>query len=276
MQAAEADFSRGDLDKARQGYIHALLLDPSLYTAALFIGDTYFKQKQPGSAGEWFSRAIQIDPNRETAYRYWGDALTGMGKMDEARTKFINAVIAEPYNRNPWMGLGQWADHNHVKLTYLRLQDKSKVTIDGGKTTVTLDSDMLAKKDNAAIGAWLVYGTRRAKWQTEEFKKQFPNEPHYRRTLKEESDSLDLMVKVISEVQKSKKDGDNSDLDPSLTMLVKIDEAGLLDPFVLLNRADNGIAQDYPDYRGANRDRIYRYMDEFVVPKTPEPSPSPQ
>ncbi len=276
MQAAEADFSRGDLDKAREGYIHALLLDPNLYTAALFIGDTYFKQKQPGSAGEWFARAIQIDPNRETAYRYWGDALVDLGKFDEARTKFINAVIAEPYNNNPWMGLGQWADHNHVKLTYLRLQDKSKVTIDGGKTTVTLDSDMLAKKDNAVIGAWLVYGTRRAKWQTEEFKKQFPNEAQYRRTLKEESDSLHTMVIVISEVQKSKKDGDNSDLDPSLTMLVKIDEAGLLDPFVLLNRADNGIAQDYPDYRGANRDRIYRYMDEFVVPKTPEPSPSPQ
>jgi tetratricopeptide (TPR) repeat protein len=270
MQAAEADFSRGDLDKARQGYIHALLLDPNLYTAALFIGDTYFKQKQPGSAGEWFSRAIQIDANREPAYRYWGDALVDMGKLDEARTKFINAVIAEPYNRNPWMGLGQWADHNHVKLTYLRLQDKSSVKTDGNNTTITLDPSIPGNKNDPTMAAWIVYSGSRALWQKEKFKKEFPNEPQYRRTLKEESDSLHTMVKVISEL-KSKKDSDNSTLDPSLAMLVKIDEAGLLDPFVLLNRADNGIAQDYPDYRAANRDKIYRYMDEFVVPKTPEP-----
>lgn len=270
MQAAEADFSRGDLDKAREGYIHALLLDPNLYTAALFIGDTYFKQKQPGSAGEWFSRAIQIDPNRETAYRYWGDALMGMGKVDEARTKFIDAVIAEPYNRNPWMGLGQWADHYHVKLTYLRLQDKSAVKTDGNNTTITLDSAALGKKTDPTMAAWIVYSGDRALWQKEKFKKEFPNETKYRHTLKEESDSLHTMVSVISELQKSKKGDETSDLDPSLAALVKIDQAGLLDPFVLLNRVDNDIAQDYPAYRAANRDKLYRYMDEFVVPQTPE------
>src|SRR5205807_6320755 len=75
MKGAEADFTRGDLDKAREGYLRALLLDPGNYEAALFIGDVYFKQHTYGSAGEWFARAIQINPNRETAYRYWGDAL---------------------------------------------------------------------------------------------------------------------------------------------------------------------------------------------------------
>jgi hypothetical protein len=39
MKEAEADFSRGDLDKAREGYMRALLMDPSNYNAALFIGD---------------------------------------------------------------------------------------------------------------------------------------------------------------------------------------------------------------------------------------------
>jgi tetratricopeptide (TPR) repeat protein len=42
MKAAEADFSRGDLDKAREKYLHALLLDPGNYEAALFTGDAYF------------------------------------------------------------------------------------------------------------------------------------------------------------------------------------------------------------------------------------------
>jgi tetratricopeptide (TPR) repeat protein len=60
MKEAEADFSGGDLDKARESYMRALLMDPSNYNAALFIGDVYFKQHVNGSAGEWFARAIEI------------------------------------------------------------------------------------------------------------------------------------------------------------------------------------------------------------------------
>jgi tetratricopeptide (TPR) repeat protein len=67
MKAAEANFSRGDLDKARDGYLRAFVLDSKNYAAALFIGDVYFKQHENGSACEWFERAIQIDPDRETA-----------------------------------------------------------------------------------------------------------------------------------------------------------------------------------------------------------------
>src|SRR5262249_43990020 len=57
MQRAEADFARGDYDKAREGYAQALLLDPNLYSAALFSGDAFFTQHKPGFAGEWFARA---------------------------------------------------------------------------------------------------------------------------------------------------------------------------------------------------------------------------
>lgn len=275
MQAAEADFVRGNLDQAREGYIHALLLDPNLYAAALFAGDSYFKQKQPGSAGEWFARAIQIDPNRETAHRYWGDALLSMGKADQARTEFIRAVIAEPYNRNSWMGLGQWADHEHVKLTILHLEDKSAITTAGANTTITLDSSLLGnKKDDPTLGAWIVYGGSRALWR-EKFQKEFPHEASYRHSLQEESDSLHTMVSTISRRQKSQA-GAEPELDSSLALLVKIDQAGMLDSFVLLNRADAGIAQDYSAYRAAHRDRLDRYMDEFVVPKTPESAAKPR
>jgi hypothetical protein len=52
-------------------------------------------------------------------------------------------------------------------------------------------------------------------------------------------------------------------------ILANIQKAGFLEPFVLLNRADDGIAQDYPAYRDANREKVRRYLDEFVVPKTP-------
>jgi tetratricopeptide (TPR) repeat protein len=266
MKAAEADFSRGDLDKAREGYLHALLLDPSNYEAALFTGDTYFKQHNYEAAGDWFAQATKINPDRETAYRYWGDALTSASKNDEARGKFIDAMVAEPYNNKAWMGLRQWADRNKVKLNVVVLQDKSSQQTDGKSATITLDPNML-NGDSAGTAAWLVYSGTRLSWQREKFKKEFPNEGTYRRSLKEETEALDTMVTVVSEDAKSKKKAKN--IDPALLALVQLDHAGFLEPFVLFNRADAGIAHDYAAYRAAHRDILRRYLDEFVVPKTP-------
>jgi hypothetical protein len=56
----------------------------------------------------------------ETAYRYWSDALLAAGSIADAREKYINAVIAEPYNQNSWQGLSQWAQKNKAQLTWVR------------------------------------------------------------------------------------------------------------------------------------------------------------
>jgi hypothetical protein len=52
---------------------------------------------------------------------------------------------------------------------------------------------------------------------------------------------------------------------------MKIDQAGFIEPFALLNHPDEDLAQDYVSYRSAHRDTIYRYFDEYVVPKAPQP-----
>lgn len=109
---------------------------------------------------------------------------------------------------------------------------------------------------------WMVYYGRRLQWQQGKFKQQFPNEPQYRRTLSEEVDALRLMVLALKQPNVSK-------VDPPLATLLQINEAGFVEPFALLNRADNEIAQDYIPYRNAHRETIYRYFDEFVVPKAP-------
>jgi Tfp pilus assembly protein PilF len=269
MKAAEADFSRGDLDKARQGYLQALLLDPQNYEAALFIGDVYFKQHLNGSAGEWFARAAQINPDRETAYRYWGDALWDLGKSAEAREKYILAIIAEPYNRRSLVGLNQWAGRVKVALNWVRLQDKSRVTQDDKQTNINLDTSLSTKDGDLNLAAWIAYSMDCALWRREKFAKEFPNEPKYRRTMREEADSLHLMVTVLTEQKDFERK--KKDLDPSLLQVIAIDHAGFLEPFALLNRGDDEIAQDYGAYRAANRDKIYRYFDEFVVPKAPQP-----
>lgn len=266
IKAAEADFSRGEYEKARAGYEKVLTLDPNNYEAMVFTGDVYFRQKQYDKASQWFARAVQLDPNRETAYRYWGDTLTSLSKNAEAREKFIDAVVAEPYTKNSWMGLRQWTDRNQLKLNVVVLKDKSSVSTQGKETTVTLDSKAIGN-DTVGTAAWIVYGGVRLSWQKEKFKKEFPQETSYRHSLKEESEALDTMAKVVAEDAKDKKK--SKDIDPALLALVQIDESGLLDPFVLYNRADRDIARDYPTYRDAHREVLRRYLDEYVVPKAP-------
>jgi len=44
-------FQQAEFDKAADSYTKALQLDPKLYSAALFIGDCYFRLKQMDKAG---------------------------------------------------------------------------------------------------------------------------------------------------------------------------------------------------------------------------------
>ena len=271
MQQAETDFVKGDLEKARNGYMRAHLLDPKLYIAPLFIGDTYFKQQQPTFAGQWFAQAVQIDPNRETAYRYWGDALMAEGKLDEARAKFIEAVIAEPYNQNSWDGVKNWLSKTKLNANWLKLKEGVRVEVkDGGNTNVTLDSSL----PQDASAAWLMYGMNRSLWMSQKFKQEFPKESSYRHSLREEADSLTMLLEGLGNADgKGKKHKKNDDAATNagneFESLRSIQKAGLLDAFVLLNRADDGIAQDYVSYRESNREQVRRYLDEFVLPKTP-------
>jgi tetratricopeptide (TPR) repeat protein len=265
MKAAEAEYARGNLDKAREGYQHVLELDPNNYDAVLFIGDVYFKEHAYNNAGEWFGRAIKMNPARETAYRYWGDALAMTGKNDEAREKYINAVIAEPYNRAPWSALRNWSDRMKLPFNAIILQNKSSVTKDGANATITLDEHSLQGGDPETAG-WIAYSGIRLDWQNQKFKKEFPKETAYRRTLKEEAEALDTMVTVLAPEAASQKKAEK--LDPALLALIQIDHEGLLEPFVLLNRADPQIARDYPAYRDAHHDKLYRYVDEYVLPKS--------
>src|SRR6185369_16613303 len=189
MKEGEAAFAKGEFPKALESYQRALLLDPTLYEAALYIGDVYFKTADQIKATEWFGRATKINPDRETAYRYWGDSLMKQGKVTEAGEKFVEAYIAEPYNRLARAGFVNWGEKVHVALAHPRVDVPTDVKSKDKGTTITLDANIFNGKDdkkNGAAAAWMAYGIIRASWQTE-FAKQYPNEKSYRHSLKEEA-----------------------------------------------------------------------------------------
>lgn len=264
MTRGEAAFASGDWERAIQEYSRAFELDPKLYVAAVDLGDTYFRLKQMDKAGDWFAMAIQIQPNEETAYRYWGDALLAEGKMKEARDKFIQGLVAFPYKQSSWAGLHNWVNRNNVKLkeVSIRLPAAPRIEADG-HINLTVDASTLDKKDSSAGAAWMMYSMERALWRTEKFTKEYPKEKSYRHSLKEEAAALSTVASVFDELEHKKK---SKAPDPSLLFLSGLKADGLIEAFVLLIKPDDGIAQDYAAYQTAHRDDLIRFVDKYVVP----------
>jgi len=262
MREGEAAFAKGESQKALEMYQRALLLDPTLYEAALFIGDVYYKDADQVKAGEWFARATTIDPDRETAYRYWGDALIKQGKVTEAGDKFIEAYIAEPYNRLARAGFINWAEKVHVTLAHPRVEIPANVAKKNeNTTTLTLDPNVFKNDDKSgSSAAWMTYGLIRAGWQSE-FAKQYPNEKAYRHSLKEETAAMRAALKVLGE----QKGGKSEDVDPSLQVIRKLDKEGLLEAYILLAMPDAGIATDFATYRKTNTENLRRYVKDYVL-----------
>jgi tetratricopeptide (TPR) repeat protein len=283
IREGEAAFVKGDLDGAIAAYKRALAADPQLYDAALFAGDAEFKKGHNSTdpqyrsdhfdaAGVWFAKAIAIDPNRETAYRYWGDALDSQGKPQLARDKFVEAIIAQPYGRQAYVGLTQWAGRQRVQLGHPRIDIPTNVSAGKpGEINITIDNQVLKGSDSDGSAAWMMYGIIRAGWmnkkdgsRSEKFTKAYPNETAYRHSLAEEVEAL---RGVAESLQVQMKENRVQKPTVSLENLKKLNDAGQLEPYILFAHPDEGIVRDYAAYRAANREKLKRYWLEVVILK---------
>jgi tetratricopeptide (TPR) repeat protein len=244
-------------------YQRVLLLDPTIYEAALFMGDVYFKTAEQQKAGDWYARAIAIDPDRETAYRYWGDSLMKQGRVSEAGDKFVEAFIAEPYNRLVRAAFVNWGERVNIALAHPRVELPANVNKKSdNETTITLDPNMMKKDDKSgSAAAWLTYTLVRANWAATEFLKQYPNEKTYRHSLKEEAAAMRAALKALDEQKGVKPEN----IDSSLQIIRKLDKEGLLEAFILLALPDEGIAQDFQAYRKSNVENLRRYVKQYVL-----------
>jgi tetratricopeptide (TPR) repeat protein len=255
---AETAFSSGDMKSALDLYKQAAETDPKMYEAPLYAGDAEYKLKNYDEASIWYAKAIAIDPDRETAYRYWGDVLMHEGDQKKARYEFIEAIIANPYAKTTWIGLKQWADSNHALLSFPPINLPKRPEPDAkGNLTINVDPSTVGSPTS---GAWLMYSMKPSIWRSTEFKKHYPNETAYRHSLAEEADSLRGVLAVLKE-QKIPEDK----LDATLKSLIALEKDGMLESWILLNHADQGIAQDYVAYRATHRELLHAYVEKYVV-----------
>lgn len=263
MREGEAAFAKKDFSKAIEMYQLALLFDPKLYEAALFTGDCYYSNAEQKKAGEWFARAAAINPDREAAYRYWGDSLMKQGHVSEAGDKFVEAYLAEPYSRLSRSAFLNWGERVNININHPQVDIPANVTSpQQGQISINLDPNALKKDDKSGAGAaWLIYGLVRGGWQGANFAKAYPNEKKYRHSLKEEADALRAALKSYEGQQAKNPQTSN----PSLQLLAKLEKEGLLESYILLALPDEGIAQDYPDYRREHLEDLRRYVKQYVL-----------
>ncbi|MGP8174434.1 MAG: tetratricopeptide repeat protein [Terracidiphilus sp.] len=264
LAEAEKAYTAGDFATAMAKYTAAAETDPKLYEAPLYAGDTAYVQQDLKTAAQWFARAIAIDPNRETAYRYWGDAILKYGNDPAAaKGRFIDAIVAEPYNKLAWQGIQQWAQIEKAVILAPKIERPAAPVVDVKKPnniTINIDPDATDEKKHPGGYAWMGYSMARAAFRGDGFKQAFPNEKEYRHTLKEEDTALSAVAEIVKEGKiKPEK------LDESLRNLVELNDAGMLDCWILISGSDDGIARDYDGYRKEHRQLLHDYLEKFVV-----------
>ena len=273
MRAGEAAFSRRDYEEAIKSYSRALELEPRNYAAVLFIGNSFFRKREYARADEWYEKAIQLDPNIETGYRYYADTLARQGDMAKARHMLIQAAIAEPYNRMVWRDLMTWAALNDTRINFKFAglsSDPRPFDSDAPKSDPLFEVKLFPQRPKDLSDVWQAYLSVRSSWEEHgKFKQHFPQEPSYRHSLAEETEALAAEVRILETLRGDIETAELVLEDQSLLLLLKLHEAGVLEPYVLFRLGDEGIAKDYADCRSQHRDKLEEYMDKFVVPPAP-------
>jgi tetratricopeptide (TPR) repeat protein len=261
MHEGQVLFAARKMDEALTIYAKVLQIDPKLYEAAMFSGDAYLHNNDFAQAEAWYQKAIAIDPARETAYRYSATPLMRQGRFVEARDRYVEAYISEPYSRLAVGGLRTWAQQTQATVGHPDIAVPTKIALEpDGTFDAVVDAALLTADDGSS--AWVAYGATRAAWRQVRFAETFPAEAAYRHSLAEEADALRAVIAVALRQQQGRPPGQMS---VALAMLKRLDDENLLEPYVLLARANEGIARDFPAYLVQHRDRLRRYVLSYMI-----------
>lgn len=239
-----------------------ILLNQTKYAEAVRLLEKIVAAQPDDAEGHYFlaSAVTGLIPHTKDEAVKKQLRLRARAEFDVARDRYIEAFISEPYNSFTVAGFTQWAQATRTPLVHPKIDIPTSVRFDEkGNVKINQDSSALLGGKEDGSFAWISYGATRSSWHKEKFKQTFPNEGSYRHSLAEEADALRSVITLAT------ADKATRNLSPSLAKLKKLNDAGLLEAYILLARSDAGIARDHPAYLRANRDKLRRYVSEYVV-----------
>ena len=186
--------------------------------------------------------------------------------QQDARTRVVDAIIAEPYSETNWLALKTWAKENHASVSTPTIDRPDFKT---HNSALTPDPEM-PTDPASGHSAWIVYETCRVKHGATSLSQSATTGYHH--SLAEESECLrataaELRTRII--------DGTllQSSLDPSLQTLMALDKRGLLECWILLSASDPGLREDYPAYRNEHRQKLADYVNRYILKAAPPAIP---
>jgi tetratricopeptide (TPR) repeat protein len=232
----------------------------------------YFRQGDAQNAGVWFAKAIVIDPDRDTAYRFWGDALMKAGLPDQARVKYEEAFVAEPYSKPGWLALLHWARLTKTPVAVPQI-GLPKFTVSDG---VLVPDQALATEavKGSGMASWTAYASCRVKHgpaRMTGFGVNVDGSVTPTGSYHSLAEEMECLRATIVDLRARVSDGSvtQENLAPSLKVLLQLDKDGVLACWVLLSAADQGIRFDYPAYRKKHRDELVAYVDRYLLQRAP-------
>ncbi len=133
LDRAVAAHQAGQFNEARTRYEKLLDCDPENPDALYLLGGIYYQNKNPRSAAELITRAIQSAPDRDYFYNHLGLALNSMGNFDDAMDAFYSALAINPQNPETYNMMGK----------VLRGNGKTDKAIDAFRRAIDLDLEYI-------------------------------------------------------------------------------------------------------------------------------------
>jgi tetratricopeptide (TPR) repeat protein len=256
--AAEKLFSEKHFAEAGEEYRKLLALDPGFALGWLFYGDISYAQKDYEAALAAYRKAITLDSTLPQGHRFAADALLKLGRLDDAETEYVKAIIFDPSYDGAWQGLEVLGSLMAFKVSRPEFSPpENKIgERQGDKVQVMLDEKQQE---------WLGYLLCKAVWRNEEdFRRQRSGGKvgkEYSWSTGEERDCLEnYLASNLNRVG-----GDLAKLPPLAHHLKEVADAGLLDGFVavaVLGKRCPLASSILPDALHAEAER---YVRTFVI-----------
>ena len=257
-RSGEPYFGRKDFKEAVNRYAAAAELEPAVVEPALFAGDAAQFMGDLPTAAHWYEKAVKAGPNQAKAFVRWGDALMRIAHdPDGAKAKYIDAIATNPYDPLGWQSLKRWASTQGAVLASPQIKPPNG------------PAEMLAAmgKDPATRTPWSTYVVDKFAYETNAkkspigtFQEDHPGGGKPQRSLIEEAKALHATA--VEAAAKLQKDGKPAE---QFRDLIEVDKAGMLECWVLFHWADQGIAQEYPQFGKDHWKLLRSYVERFEI-----------
>jgi hypothetical protein len=253
LEAAEPSFQKKAYDAARVIYEAALHEDPSCYILDLSAGDCSLFSGNPEIALQFYEKATKLNPADYHGQWFRASALVALGRSDEAKLAYTQALALSPANPRLLSAIKSHAAELGIEVRDVSFRPSAVARVEGkGVTIYTVNK-----------AHWWIYGLCKGLWLGDDAHRiQMSGDTQHNWTTTED---LECIGALLAKYETS-RDAGVTDPEEQLDMLLTVLDHKLLGEFVLYEfgrrvSPDFTILLTEPMLQG-----IARYVDSFVLP----------